>query len=255
MRRLAWKRNGGRVIVWASLVCLALCLMLAHLGLFAKQARLLDKYDCNYAVIDLRGGKYRVNPVLAVNNCESFNRLVGRLKPYAAICGTYYDDNRDPMGDIVIDGKVVHRGGQRQGVGFKSNGEMVFLERKGKSRLNWKGCVSGVACGPRLLRSGRKDINVTRDGFSEAANTNIAYRCAIGATDDGRLVLCAVADYITLDTLADIMLELGARNAVNMDGGSMCALYHNGKYLVTPASPMVNIIAVYKCRQQKGAGK
>lgn len=236
-------------------MCLVMCLVLAHLGLFARQARLIDKYDCSYAVIDLRGGKYKVSPALAINGSENFSSLVGRLKPYAAICGTYYDEDRAPMGDIVVDGKVVCRGGQRQGVGFKSNGQIVFLVRKGKSRFNWKGCVSGVACGPRLLMSGRKDIDVRRDGFSQAANTNIAQRCAVGATADGKLVMCAVADYITLDTLADIMLELGARNAVNMDGGSMCALYHKGKYLVTPASPMSNIIAVYEVRQQKGAGK
>jgi exopolysaccharide biosynthesis protein len=96
------------------------------------------------------------------------------------------------------------------------------------------------------VRSGKKDINVRRDGFSASAATNKAWRCAAGATKDGKLVLCAVSQSITLSTLADVMLELGARDAINLDGGSMCALYVDGKYRVQPARSMSNILVVYK---------
>ncbi len=64
--------------------------------------------------------------------------------------------------------------------------------------------------------------------------------------------MCAVKNSVTLNVLSDIMLELGAQDAINMDGGSMCALYVDGKYLVEPVRPMSNVLAVYKkCNAKK----
>lgn len=224
-------------------------LFLAHaLGILAKPARLADKLGADYAICDLSSGKFTVSPEIAstADRTESFESMVKRLKPYAAICGTYYDENNRPLGDIVSNGKVICRGCQRQGIGFTSSGKIRFFERKGRSRIDWRGCTSGIACGPRLVRSGKRDIDVKRDGFSSAAATNKAWRCAVGATKDGKLILCAISQSVTLSTLADVMIELGAHDAINMDGGSMCALYVNGKYCVQPAKSMSNILAVYK---------
>ncbi|MEN6356090.1 MAG: phosphodiester glycosidase family protein [Armatimonadota bacterium] len=242
------RANSGRAVL---LLLVMLCggFFLMHtLGIFAKPARLVDKLSADYVICDLSRGKFRVSPEVAASadRTESFESMVKRLKPYAAICGTYYDENNRPLGDVVAKGRVVSRGCQRQGIGFTSSGKIKFLERKGRSRIDWRGCASGIACGPRLVRSGKKDINVIRDGFSSAAATNKAWRCAVGASKDGKLILCAVSQSITLSTLADVMIELGAQDAINLDGGSMCALYVNGKYCVQPAKSMSNILAVYK---------
>jgi len=172
--------------------------------------------------------------------------MVGRLKPYALITGTYYDGRRRPIGDIVISGKLVVRGYQRQGIGFTESGKIVFRERKPGSRIDWRGCRAGVACGPRLVRAGKKEIDVVRDGFSKSAATKLASRCAVGATRDGKLILCTVADLVTLSALADVMMELGARDAINLDGGAMCAFYADGVYKARPLSPMNNALVVYK---------
>ncbi|MCE5315035.1 MAG: phosphodiester glycosidase family protein [Armatimonadota bacterium] len=249
MRR-AHNRQNGRVLLFAAIVVTAAVMASHALGIFVKPAGLVDKLCVDYVIIDLSKGKFRVSPEIASTSdgTESLDSMVKRLKPYALVTGTYYDENNRPLGDIVSGGKVIRRGCQRQGIGFTSSGKIKFFERKGCSKIDWRGCVSGIACGPRLVRLGKKDINVKRDGFKSAAATNKAWRCALGATKDGKLILCAVSQSITLSTLADVMLELGARDAINMDGGGMCAMYVDGKYKVEAVKPMSNILAVYKTK-------
>lgn len=249
-RRSSSKSSMGRVVVWALFVCVLGGLAIVKLGILPRPHGLLDRLDVSYVIVNLAGGKYSVNPELASGNdrSEFFSSMVNRLKPYAAICGTYYDTEYKPLGDIVVNGKRVCKGRQRQGVGFTRSGRIVFIERKGRARIDWSGCVSGIACGPRLVREGRECLNVKRDGFHPAAGTNKAWRCAVGRTPGGKLILCAVAESITLSTLAEVMIELGADDAVNLDGGSMCAFYEKGKIRVHPAMPMSNILAVYKAK-------
>lgn len=234
-------------MVWLLFLCLLAGVATVKLGIPAKPRGLVAQLDVSYVIVNLAGGKFRVSPEIAKGSgrCEPFSSMTDRLKPYAAICGTYYDPDYKPLGDIVVNGKRVCRGSQRQGVGFTSSGKIRFIERRGRSRIDWTGCVSGIACGPRLVRAGKEDIKVRRDGFHRAATTNKAWRCAVGKTRDGKLILCAVAESITLGTLAELMIELGASDAVNMDGGSMCAFYSEGRIRVHPAAPMSNLLAVY----------
>lgn len=206
--------------------------------------------DYAYCIIDFRSGRYSARPVLAVGDRmgERIDAIAKRTNAIAVIGGTYWDLAHKPLGDIVYEGKVISRGGQRQGIGFTSKGRIVFRERKRNGKINWRGCVSGIACGPRLLRDGRIDSNYSRDGFGPGAGTLEAKRCAVGATRNGKLVLCAAEKPITLRTLSKIMLKLGAVDAINLDGGVSCALYADGKMLVEPLFPMHNVLVVTKTR-------
>lgn len=213
----------------------------------ARPRGILAKLDHCSAVIDLPSGDFRVAPALAhIEEGERFDDLMGRLKPYAAITGTFYGPDLAPLGDIVTDGKLLRRGFQRQGIGFTGSGEIRFLERRGSARMDWRGCSAGVSCGPRLLRGGKIDINVRRDGFTASAEKIEATRCAVGATRDGKLVMLAVRESVTLRTLAQAMLELGAVDAINMDGGALCGFYSEGECQAMPFKPMSNVLAVYK---------
>lgn len=245
------KKHRTRTVTWLTAIVffVGMFLLTFHI-LAAGPVGLLGKLDVHYVIVDMAGGGYRVSPAIATgpSRMESFSSMIQRLKPHAAICGTYYDPDRKPLGDIVINGKVVVRGCQRQGIGFTSNGGIRFLERRGRGRIDWSGCRSGIACGPRLVRGGKRDIDVRRDGFSAAANTTKARRCAVGATVDGKLILCVVLSEVSLSTMANVMIELGARDAINLDGGGMCALYTDGTYHAQPVISMSNILAVYKAK-------
>lgn len=247
LRRRSHHGSSGRVIISLALVAVCVGLAIGY-RTCSRPAGLLGQLNCHYTVIDLKSG-YRIRPALARNDrSETLAEICKRLKPYAAIIGTYYGQEHEPLGDIVADGKVVCRGCQRQGIGFTSSGKIMFLERKGSSRIDWRGCYAGVACGPRLVRNGKIDINVTRDGFRKGAATIEATRCSIGATRDGKLVLLAITDYVTLQKVAEAMRELGAVDAINLDGGALCGLYLDGKVVAEPISPVSNVIAVYKTR-------
>jgi len=244
-------RRSGSALVRA-LVVLALCAAVG--GVVAQRVRekprgVLCKLDHCVAAVDLRSGRFRVAPALAhIAREESFAAQMQRLKPYAAITGTFYGPDLRPQGDILADGKLINRGFERQAIGFRKDGRICFLERHGSERLRWTGCYAGVACGPRLVRDGRIDINVRRDGFGPRALTIQATRCAVGATADGKLLMLAIRERVTLRTLAQAMVELGAVDAVNMDGGALCAFYAAGKCGAEPDLPINNVIAVYKVK-------
>jgi exopolysaccharide biosynthesis protein len=214
-----------------------------------KPHGILARLNYCTTTIDMRSGNFRVVPILAhMEQDERFEDLISRSKPYAAITGTFYGPECRPLGDVLVDGKLACRGFQRQGIGFTRSGKIVFVERHGSSRIDWSGCYAGVACGPRLLRNGKIDINVRRDGFTASAANIEATRCAVGATKDGKLVMLAIRQSVTLHAVAQAMKELGAVDAVNMDGGALCAFYADGECKAQPIRPMSNIIAVYKVK-------
>lgn len=223
---------------------LTMALLAISLHVLFGSPSLLQQMDVRSASFDLTHGKIAVTPVIAKNGRESFCSIVNRSNAIAAITGTYYGPEGKPLGDIVAGGKLVNRGYERQAIGFTRNGRIRFLERKGRGRIDWGNCYSGIACGPRLLRNGKKDINVRRDGFTSSATVIKACRCAVGGTSDGKLILCVVRKDVTLSVLADIMLKLGAKDAINMDGGSMCAFYESGNFHAEPARSMNNIVVV-----------
>lgn len=221
--------------------------MVATYGILAKPEGLAGKLGARYVIIDVSSGDYRAKPAVAKGpGGEDFAAMMQRLKPHAAITGTFYDTDYRPQGDIVADGKVLYRGHHRHGIGFTSSGKIRFVERKVNHRIDWRGFQSGIASGPRLVRAGKVAIDVRRDGFSQAAATLEAGRCAVGATKNGKLIMCVVTQPITLSRMAAVMVELGAKDAINLDGGGSCALYDKGSCVVLPKRLVSNVLAVYK---------
>lgn len=197
--------------------------------------------------IDLKPG-VKIRPVMARRSSEggqSFLDMVKSLKPYAAINGTFYDENYRPLGDVVIGGKIVNRGHYRNAIAIKSSGQVDFLHVD-SGRLPWRGYTAGLAAGPRLVHSGKVSLNPVADGFSRRSLTINALRSAVGKTKDGKLLLVTTKQPMLLAEFAKVMLDLGAVEALNLDGGGACGLYHNGKFLSQPYLPMTNILAVYK---------
>jgi hypothetical protein len=105
-----------------------------------------------------------------------------------------------------------------------------------------------LQAGPLLVRDGRSALAGTEDpeGFSATAEefdqdltASREPRLALGLTGDS--VLAVAADGrapedagLTLWELADLLLELGARSALNLDGGSAAVVVSGGRRLNTP---------------------
>ncbi|QKW05146.1 phosphodiester glycosidase family protein [Streptomyces sp. NA04227] len=109
--------------------------------------------------------------------------------------------------------------------------------------------------GPLLLRDGRTALDPVRDGWSpeDIADTDRAGfyngwylrrnpRTAAGVTADGRLILLTADGRrpghsvgLSLPETAAVMRALGARNALNLDGGGSTAMVVEGTLQGTPS--------------------
>lgn len=179
---------------------------------------------------------------------EEFSHMVARLHPYAAVNGTYYDERMKPIGDILIDGKLVNRGRQRNAIAVTKSGNVVFI-RRGRRGFDWSGFRAGLAAGPRLVHDGRIALDPLADGFSRDSLTIRAWRSGVGLAGNGRLLLVTAKKPLTLSQFARVMLDLGAVEALNLDGGGACGLCHLGKTLALPTVPMTNLLVIYKSRE------
>jgi exopolysaccharide biosynthesis protein len=93
-----------------------------------------------------------------------------------------------------------------------------------------------VGAGPLLLQNRQIVLNGESEQFAPAFIRQAAARSVIGSTAEGTLLLVAVHNRLggagpTLREASEIMLQLGAVNALNLDGGSSTTLYLGGQLL------------------------
>jgi len=203
--------------------------------------------NLNIVEIDMRT-RVRIQPLIVRNGKtigDLFSNVIRKHRPYAAINGTYFDENMRPLGDILIDGKLVNRGHYCNAVAFSKEGKVVFLHVK-HGRLNWTRYESGISCAPRLIHKSRIVLDPVSEGFSRRSLTKEAIRSGVGVTADGKFLFVTSKSSLTLRQFADAMLKIGAVDAMNLDGGAASGLYCNGKTITTPMLPMTNMLMVYR---------
>lgn len=229
-----------------------MCVLLAFVPACVSRHQPAPKpQDGPIHVVKIQAGKgVEIRPVLASDHgakSESFRKVVERARPVAAINGTFYSPELIPLGDVVIDGKVMYRGGYPNAIAMRKNGRIEMIRRTGK-RFDWSGYKAALASGPRLVHRGLIDLNPTADGFSKKSLVIVAPRSGIGLTRSGELLMVVQDDAVTLAEFAQTMLEAGAVEAMNLDGGPACGLYHDGKMIVDAPLPMTNVLCVFKSK-------
>lgn len=101
--------------------------------------------------------------------------------------------------------------------------------------------VYAVGAGPTLVKEGRIFLTTAQEAFPPDIAVGRAPRSALGLTRDGRLILVVVdgrqADSIgmTLAELATLLQELGAVDAMNLDGGGSSDLVIDGHTVNNPS--------------------
>lgn len=103
-----------------------------------------------------------------------------------------------------------------------------------------------IGAGPLLVQNGQVVLNARAEGFSDAFIRETAARSAIGRTAAGTLILVAVHTRVdgpgaTLADIARIMQQLGAVDALNLDGGSSTTLFLGGQILDRPPSSAARV--------------
>ena len=104
----------------------------------------------------------------------------------------------------------------------------------------WNSMKLAIGGGPKLLHDGLLAIDY-KEQFSKAIIEQRAPRTAIGIDDVGNLILVVVdgrqtlSKGLTMLELADLMHSIGARQAMNLDGGGSSTLFLDGKVVNKPS--------------------
>lgn len=199
--------------------------------------------------INLNSPDLKVTVSLAKNGTgtsESFTSMLGRVKPDAAITGTFFcTRSLKPTGDIVIEGTPVYTGSVGTGVCFTPKNTVEFVPYAIGHRTKWQGYDTVLCAGPTLVKKGKMFLSPHDQGFRDPGLFGRKKRTALGVTANNKLLLVAVNTPMHLRTLAKIMLSLGAVDAVDLDGGSSSALHCNGKLISRPGRRLTNLLVVY----------
>ena len=146
---------------------------------------------------------------------------------------------------IPADGYVLSGTGDAADVLFESAPvgatPALDLAMRNGSRLIRPGAYGAViGGGPRLVKRGRLRVRSVAEGFS-AAFTARNPRTLAGVARDGDVLLVTVDGRqrrsvgVTLVEAARVMRALGARNALNLDGGGSSAMVVDGRVVNRPS--------------------
>jgi hypothetical protein len=111
--------------------------------------------------------------------------------------------------------------------------------------------VKAIGGGPMLIKNGAKAITFVEEVFDAAsgiAPTGAAPRTAVAKLADGKVLYIvidgrsSVSRGVTLSELADILLSLGATEAMNLDGGGSSAIVVNGAVANTPSDGAMRVV-------------
>lgn len=186
-----------------------------------------------------------------VETCKNFNKaskpgdrlgvMVERENALAGINGGgFYDPNGVGTGSVPL-GFVFSQGEYMYGsdtekeilIGFDNNNKLIVGEMTGKEAKEL-GIRDALSFGPALVING-----VAADIAGQGSGLNP--RTAIGQRADGTVLLLVVngrqANSLgaTYSDLIDIMLEFGAVNAANLDGGNSSMMIFDGEQISTSA--------------------
>ena len=206
-------------------------------------------------VYEVKGGTYSGYMMVvqdpsrvSVGVCrENFNSKAGlrlheiaeRYGAVAAINGGAFADTNgagnggEPTGLVVADGQLLNRANLNSvhniAVGFNEDDILVF-GKFSNADAKENNMRDALAFGPVLVYNG-EPAPVT------GASSGLNPRTAIGQRADGAVLMLVIDGRqatslgATYADLIQVMLEYGAVNAVNLDGGSSSMLYFDGEYL------------------------
>ncbi|MDD3148758.1 MAG: phosphodiester glycosidase family protein [Candidatus Riflebacteria bacterium] len=199
----------------------------------------------------LRSGKLSVK-IDAVNQPRRGNSLVVFTPEYAR--STLTDEDGVEM--VLVKGKVV--GIHEKDALIPPDGVVVSAGGEKASELSqlklgqsveldysidrpWNTIRHAVCGGPRLIENGRKSINGKEEKFDHSIVHGRHPRTAVAMTFDGDLLLVVVDGRsqrnagMKLEELADYLRTLGARHAINLDGGGSSSMIVRGRTVNAPS--------------------
>lgn len=215
------------------------------------QDRPIHDYTCNYeddavyfppesgfTATNLGTGAAR----FALSGTGSLRRLLGGTRPAAGEAVLAITNASPRLGEVE------RQVASRQTAVFKAEGGAIDATRSGASLVNG---------GPTLLMAGQEVHDEVAEGWGikviDSPRQDLLVhdwvnrrnpRTAIGVKDDGTVLLVTVDGHrhdasvgLTLNELRRVMKALGARDAMNLDGGGSSAMVIGGRLINKPSDP------------------
>lgn len=165
----------------------------------------------------------------------------------------YYAVNAGDYVTIPANGSVLYSAADVTQTGWYQTpqlGRRMALEpytRVGEGQtgaLEAEGLVTAVNGAPRLVTDGRAD-DTEDEGFRPGQfNSGVTRRTAVGVRPDGKVLLvCTPA--ASVQQMRELMLALGCRDAMCLDGGSSTAMYYQGETVMEPARALSTTLQVF----------
>lgn len=147
-----------------------------------------------------------------------------------------------PDGIIIHNGKLLYENitnsdGTVDLIGFTYDGKLLVEKYKINEIKNMQ-IKEAVSFRPALIVNGKPMITRGDGGWG------IAPRSAIGQRKDGTVIFLVIDGRAinsigaTLRDVQNIMLDYGAYNAANLDGGSSTTMYFKGRVINNPSNPL-----------------
>lgn len=204
--------------------------------------------------VDLNDPNVKVSAELSrwgAGTSEPFGRMIERANPNVAVTGTFFSlDNLMPVGDIVIDGNLVHFGGMGTALCITPDNKAKMITVTWGRHHDWTPYDFVCACGPRLLGDGKIVLDPHAERFHDQHMLSPNSRIAVGITPGNKLVFVMTHQPIYLGRLARVMQLLGVSEAMNLDAGTSTGLFYNGTTLAWPGRRLTNMIVVYGKKDQ-----
>lgn len=204
--------------------------------------------------VDLNDPNVKVSAVMAARGngtSEPFRQMISRANPNVAVTGTFFSlDDLQPVGDIVVDGNLVHFGGMGTALCITPENRATMVTCRWGRHHDWSPFDFVVACGPRLLHGGRVVLDPRAERFHDRHMLAPNSRIAVGITPGNTLFFVMTHEPISLGKLARSMQALGAADAMNLDAGTSTGFYYNGATLAKPGRKLTNMIVVYGRRDR-----
>ena len=144
-----------------------------------------------------------------------------------------------PQGILMSDGRILSKdyGVSNYDVIGMNQSNVLVLGHYSLTHIKQMGIRDAVTFGPFLVVNGKPAITHGDGGWG------IAPRTAIGQTKDGTILMLVIDGRqigslgATLKEVQDVMLEYGAYNVANLDGGASTVLYYHNQIVNHPSSP------------------
>ena len=215
---------------------------------------ILTKDNDDYKLLNITVGGYKAYLVAIYDpskveliHSKTFNTGTGQEKikdmcvrsgGLVCINGGMFVDNGVgsdiPMGYLIKNGKVLWRDNYNSAslIGFTNDNKLLLINATAEEAIK-KGMRDALEFGPFLIVNGKRiDNNDAVGGFRRAARVAIAQR-----KDGIVLFLVTEGNHSSGPTMGDItdtLLNYGAYNAANLDGGASSQLTINGELINNP---------------------